>query len=312
MTQQALIPTDQQQQEIVKLVLDGLDSLESKRAYGKALSDFLTWYSEQGRPKLSKRVVQRYKAVLIESGLSPATVNLRLSAIRKLAREAADNDLLDPGDPVQNELTAAAIARVEGIATAGTRTGNWLDREQAERFINTPTTKTLKGLRDRAILAIAIGTGIRRSEIAALTFDHIQQREGRWVILDLVGKRQRVRTVPMPSWTKTAIDEWTEAAAIEGGRVLRSFRRGGRIAGDSMTPQAVYDVVRKYAKLCGLDLAAHDTRRTYAKLAEQGGADLRQIQLSLGHASIKTTERYLGTQQDLTDAPCDHLGIKLR
>jgi len=58
-----------------------------------------------------------------------------------------------------------------------------------------------------------------------------------------------------------------------------------------MTAQAVYDVVKKYAALCGFDLAAHDTRRTYAKLAEQGGADLRQISLSLGHASIKTTER---------------------
>jgi len=79
-----------------------------------------------------------------------------------------------------------------------------------------------------------------------------------------------------------------------------------------MTAQAVYDVVKKYAALCGFDLAAHDTRRTYAKLAEQGGADLRQISLSLGHASIKTTERYLGTEQNLVDAPCDRLGLRLK
>lgn len=310
---QALIPTDQQQQEeIVKLVLDGLSASESKRSYGKALTDFLTWYNEQGRPKLSKRVVQRYKSVLIESGLSSATVNLRLSAIRKLAKEAGDNDLLDPDDPVQNALTAAAIARVEGIKTAGSKMGNWLTKEQAETLINTPTTKTLKGLRDRAILAILIGTGIRRSEAARLTLDHIQQREGRWVILDLVGKRQRVRTVPMPSWAKAALDDWIEAAHIGGGRIFRSFRRGGRIAGDSMTAQAVYDVATEYGDLCGFDLSAHDLRRTYAKLAEQGGADLRQIQLSLGHASIKTTERYLGTEQDLVDAPCDRLGLRLK
>jgi len=195
MTQQALIPTDQQQQEIVALVLDGLNSHESKRAYGKALDDFLTWYAEVGRPGLNKRTVQRYKAVMTESGLSSATVNLRLSAIRKLAAEAADNDLLDPN-------VAAAIAKVKGIETAGVKTGNWLDKEQAETFINTPITKTLKGLRDRAILAVLVGTGIRRSEAARLTFDHLQQREGRWVILDLVGKRQRVRTVPVPSWAK--------------------------------------------------------------------------------------------------------------
>lgn len=304
MTQQALIPTEQQQQEIADLVLDGLDSEHSKRAYGKALLDFAVWYEQQGRPGLSKRVVQRYKAMLGESGLSSATVNLRLSAIRKLIMEAADNDLLDPN-------VAAAIGRIKGVKSAGVRLGNWLNKEQAQALINVPNPKTLKGARDRAILAVLIGTGIRRSEAARLTFAHIQQREGRWVILDLVGKRKRIRTVPMPSWAKAAIDHWAEKAGIGDGRVFRSFRRGDRISGHSMTAQAVYDVVKEHSETLGLDIAAHDTRRTYAKLAERGGADLRQIQLSLGHASIKTTERYLGTEQDLVDAPCDRLGLKL-
>ena len=58
-------------------------------------------------------------------------------------------------------------------------------------------------------------------------------------------------------------------------------------------------------------LAPHDLRTTFAKLAHKGRAALEQIQLSLGHASIQTTERYLGVQQDLTDAPCDHLGLRL-
>jgi len=305
MTQRVLIPTDQQQREITNLVLDGLDSEHSKRAYGKALSDFAIWYEEQGRPGLSKGTVQRYKAALTQSGLSPATVNLRLSAIRKLVTEAADNDLIDPN-------VAAAIGRVKSVKAAGVRLGNWLDKDQAQALINMPNPKTLKGARDRAILAVLIGTGIRRSEAARLTFEHIQQREGRWVILDLVGKRKRTRTVPMPSWAKAAVDWWAEKAGISQGRVFRSFRRGDRISGKSMTAQAIYDVVREYSEALGLDVAAHDTRRTYAKLAEKGGADLRQISLSLGHASIRTTERYLGTEQDLVDAPCDRLGLKLR
>lgn len=305
MTQQALIPTEQQQREITSLVLDGLDSEHSKRAYGKALSDFAIWYEEQGRPGLSKRTVQRYKAVLVESGLSAATVNLRLSAIRKLVVEAADNDLLDPN-------IAAAIGRVKSVKAAGVRLGNWLDKDQAQALINAPNPRTLKGARDRAILAVLIGTGIRRSEVARLTFEHLQQREGRWVILDLVGKRKRVRTVPMPSWAKAAVDWWAEKAGISSqGRVFRSFRRGDRLAGSSMTAQAIYDVVRKYSEALGLGTSAHDTRRTYSKLAEKGGADLRQIQLTLGHASIRTTELYLGTEQDLVDAPCDRLGLRL-
>ena len=59
------------------------------------------------------------------------------------------------------------------------------------------------------------------------------------------------------------------------------------------------------------DIAPHDLRRTFAKLAHKGRAALEQIQLSLGHASIQTTERYLGVRQDLADAPCDRLGLKL-
>ncbi len=61
----------------------------------------------------------------------------------------------------------------------------------------------------------------------------------------------------------------------------------------------------------GIDVAPHGCRRTFAKLALKGGARLKQIQLSLGHASIHTTERYLGVEQDLTDAPCDRLGLRL-
>jgi site-specific recombinase XerD len=78
-----------------------------------------------------------------------------------------------------------------------------------------------------------------------------------------------------------------------------------------MTPQAVRDVVVEYSQTMGLNVAAHDLRRTFAKLAHKGGAGLDQIQLSLGHASIQTTERYLGVTQNLTDAPCDRLGLSL-
>jgi len=160
---------------------------------------------------------------------------------------------------------------------------------------------------------LLVGCGLRRTEAAGLQTNHIQQRDGRWVLIDLVGKGNKTRTVPMPAWAKAAIDVWAEAAGISSGYVFRAMNRHQRIVGESMTPQAVRDVVVDYAGRRGFtSIAPHDLRRTFAKLAHKGGAGLDQIQLSLGHSSIQTTERYLGVEQDLTDAPCDHLGLKMR
>jgi len=299
-----LATTTQGTQAILRLVADSLGSEHSRRAYEKALTDFLEWHAGQGRPTLSKAVVQAYKASLQGRGLASSTVNLRLCAVRKLAAEAADNTLLD-------RALANGIRAVKGVSAAGVRAGNWLTREQAQALLNAPDTSTLKGLRDRAILGVLLGCGLRRSEATALTVEHVQQREGRWVVCDLVGKGNRTRTVPMPSWARASIDAWMGAAGISTGRLFRAIHKGGYVNGEAMSDQGIADVVRTYARECGLALAAHDLRRTFAKLAHKGGAGLDQIQLSLGHASIKTTERYLGVAQDLTDAPCDRLGLRL-
>jgi site-specific recombinase XerD len=286
---------------IKSLVVDGLTSPHSRRAYGQALADFLGWWDNEDRPPMSKAVVQRYKRKLQDDDLAPSTINQRLSAIRKLAQEAADNGLVDPH-------LAAGIAKVRGVRSGGRRSGNWLTREQAQELLNAPDTTKLKGLRDRAVLAILLGAGLRRSECASLTFEHVQQREGRWVLVDIRGKGNKTRSVPLPSWAKVAIDEWAGAAGITEGLLFRAIRKDDKLNGTSLSSQAIYDVVREY----GDDVAAHDLRRTWAKLAHKGGADLAQISLSLGHASVQTTQRYLGLEQDLTDAPCDHLGISLQ
>jgi integrase len=173
-------------------------------------------------------------------------------------------------------------------------------------------TSRLKGKRDRAQLAVLIGCGLRRSEVSDLAFEHIQQRDGRWAIVDLHGKGKRIRTAPMPSWTKAAIDGWSLAAGITQGRVFRPMNNRHQLTGDVLLPQNIMEAVAKYGKQIGVaQLAPHDLRRTFAKLAHRGRAALEQIQLSLGHASIVTTERYLGVRQDLQDAPCDHLGIRI-
>lgn len=289
----------------IRMVLDGLPSEHSRRAYERALYDFFYWHRGVGRPQLNKALVQRYATELRDDGMAPSSVNQRLSAIRKLALEAADNGVIDP-------QIASGIRAVKGARREGRRTGNWLTREQAQMWLNAPDQKTLKGVRDRALLALLIGCGLRRAEAASLSFDHVQQREGRWVLVDLIGKRDKIRTVPMPNWTKASIDAWSRVSGISAGLVFRAVNKGDRMIGDGITPQAIYNIIVRYAdELKNKGVAPHDLRRTFAKLAHKGGAAIDQIQLSLGHESIQTTEEYLGVEQDLTDAPCDHLGLRI-
>lgn len=284
---------------LVQTVKDAMDSPNSKRAYGQALSDFLAWAEVNEYKHFNRATVQRYKAQLVKNGLSAASINLAISAIRKLALESSYNGLISPS-------ISKGIIDVEGIKAHGTRAGNWMTKRDAQALLNAPDLTTLKGLRDRAILAVLLGAGLRRSEVAALSFKHLKQRDSRWVIVDLVGKGNRVRSVPIPAWTKAAIDLWVKAAKLNDGLVFRSITKGG-LLGSEVSAQGIYNVVKEYAP----ELAAHDLRRTFAKLAKSGGSEIDQIQLSLGHASISTTEKYLGLEQNLTDAPCDHVGLHL-
>jgi integrase len=270
--------------------------------YGKALDDFLVWYASEPRTGFNKAIVQAHRTHLEAKGYSASTINQRLSAIRKLACEAADNGLMP------SEL-ATGIGRVRGAKINGVRTGNWLTKAQAEQLLTVPDVSTLKGKRDRAILALLIGCGLRRSEVAGLQIADVQQRDGRWVIVDLIGKHGRVRTVPVPAWVKALLDHWIIAANVTDGSLFRSVNRGGSLTGASLTPQAVMNVVTDYASTVRLDIRPHDLRRTCAKLCRAAGGDLEQLQLLLGHASVQTTERYLGTRQNLFDAPNDRIAL---
>ena len=129
-----------------------------------------------------------------------------MATIKKLALEMADNGLLD-----QN--VAAAIGRAKGVTQRGSKAGNWLAPAEANALLHAPDGSTLKGLRDRAILAVLLSCGLRRAELLRLRCSDMQQRDGRWVFLDLVGKGNRIRTVPLPANVKVSIDRW-----IGGGR----------------------------------------------------------------------------------------------
>ena len=131
------------------------------------------------------------------------------------------------------------------------------------------------------------------------------------MIADLIGKGKHIRTVPVPAWAKRAVDEWMTGAGINGGTIFRRVSRLGKVWGDSITPKAIWHVVKAAAKRTGIkDLAPHDLRRTCARLCHLAGGELEQIQFLLGHASIETTERYLGCKQKLSQAVNDNLGLE--
>jgi integrase len=205
---------------------------------------------------------------------------------------------------------AGSLTDIPNIRQKGTRLGNWLTREQAKDLLTVPDRSTLKGKRDYVILALLVGCALRRNELAELDVETIQQREGRWVLADLEGKGRRIRTVAIPIWVKKAIDVWMTAAAIKDGRLLRSVSKSGKINRDTLNAWAVWSVVEHSSKQIGIEhFGAHDLRRTCAKLCRKNGGDLEQIKFLLGHSSIQTTERYLGSDQEIVVAVNDNLGL---
>jgi integrase len=188
-------------------VLNSLTSVSGQRTYDHAITEFVAWYCSEPRLAFKRTVVLRYRIHLEHRHYAPATINLRLAAVRRVAYEAADAGLLSP------EL-AAGIRRVKGVRRLGVRLGNWLSVEQGRRLLHTDGPLTLRGLRDHAMVALLIGCGLRRGEVLALALESVQQREERWVIADLVGKSGHVRTVPIPWWVKATLDAWTAAAGL--------------------------------------------------------------------------------------------------
>ena len=287
-------------------VLNSLSSQSSQRSYDHAIREFTEWYCSEPRLAFNKTVVTRYRIFLEQAHYASSTINLRLAAVRRLAYEAADAGLLSPD-------LAAGIRRVKGVKKLGARIGNWLTAEQGRRLLGVFDRQTLRGVRDYAMVAVLLGCGLRRAELAALTVQDLQQREEHWVFADLIGKGGHVRTVPIPSWIETGLRAWISEAQITAGPIFRAINKAGRIAPRGFSPKVIWGVVKQACSVCDLaGVAPHDLRRTCARLCHESGGELEQIQFLLGHVSVQTTERYLGCKQRLRNAINDSIGIEPR
>jgi integrase len=261
--------------------------------YEYAIDQFIAWYCSEPRLAFNRIVVVRYRLYLESRHLAANTINQQLAAVRRLANEAADAGLLSP------EL-AAGISRVRGVKQLGFRVGNWLSADECSAVLNHAHGTSLRAKRDYAMLAMLFGCGLRRSELVGLHVNDVQVRQGHWAIVDLIGKGGHIRTVPIPDWVKTALDDWTGAAGIKEGHIFRAVARTDKIWGDGISQNVVWYVVKECCEKVGLQhIAPHDLRRTCAKVCHTSGGEIEQIQFLLGHASVQTTERYLGCKQNL-------------
>jgi integrase len=285
---------------LVDSVLNDLPSPHSRSSYAKSIADLYAFATrEDGKIQpITPALLMEWRTTMAAT-LAPSTVNVRLNAVRTLIRTAARRELMPADEAMQ-------LLDVGGLPFRGTRVGNWLTLDQTRRLLNLPNRKGLRGARNYCIFALLAGCALRLNELAALELATIQQRDGRWVLANLAGKGGRVRTVAIPVWVKQGIDNWLRQSRIKEGRLIRQLT----LKPDGLSTKAIQDIVSKAAAKIGVkNFGPHDLRRTCARLCREKGGELEQIQEMLGHASLVTTQRYLGTVQNLKNAPNDNLGL---
>jgi integrase/recombinase XerC len=161
------------------------------------------------------------------------------------------------------------------------------------------------------VLGLMLGAGLRREELATLTFDALKEQPMKGgkmrAVLEVIGKGAKSRVIPISALLAGRLKEWQTITG--GGRVARSLGIGKRL-GDSMSPVAIFKLVSKYGRKIGLPgLAPHDCRRTFAQLGFEAGIAVTQVSKLLGHADIATTQRYLNLSLDLESTASDFVPL---
>jgi integrase len=267
-------------ERVLSAALSGL-SPNTCRVYTRHLVNFLA-----AVPILDREHVARYMSTIPDT----SNYNQALSAIKRLAAQSAANGWIP-------YPAAIGIDGLPAKRLRGTRSGTWLSLDQAKALLTSPDASTLAGKRDRAVLALLVGCGLRRDELSRLTCAQLVSQSGRTKIANLLGKGNRVRSILVPEWANFLVSSWKAAAHIDSGYLIRSFKTDGTLNG-SLSVSGIWNVVLEHSTAIGVRIAPHDLRRTYAKLARTSGAPIEVIQHSLGHSSVTTTERYMATGEE--------------
>jgi site-specific recombinase XerD len=292
---------------------------------------FADWLNKQGLP-LHSPDLAAYRDHLLNHGgrtgipLSPSTICKHLSTIRaqfrRLMRDNATRDLLFEiaGQQTDNPLERKAI--VDEIITQLENAINpdnspvkvikqqdipdaqhlRLTKKQAEALLVAPGVDMVQGLRDTAIIAIMVCTGIREGELSALEVKDLRQELGGELALHIrEGKGAKERLIPYGDldWCLVVVDKWLEVAGIISGPVFRGLYKGGKtLRPGRLSLRAIEYITTTYPIAKNGEMAIvrpHDLRRTYARRLYEAGTDPVAIQQNLGHKSLNTTLGYIGT-----------------
>lgn len=252
------------------------------------------------------------------SSLKSSRKQFLKSALR-LATMGLEQGLKATATPQNIRKTQAALYRLEAMRDAvvvhqakGKKAHTWLSQKQVSE-ITALCDDSLEGKRDWIVLGVLLGAGLRRDELASLTFDALKQQPMKGGkmrdVLEVTGKGAKNRVIPIKPLLGKRLREWKEITG--GGKVARSmYRKSKTVLGESLTAVAIFQIVNKYGKHIGMDtLAPHDCRRTFAHLAHEAGVPLPQISALLGHESVATTQRYLDLSIDLENTASDFIPL---
>lgn len=238
-----------------------------------------------------------------------------LKAAVKMWTQRVESTFKAQATPENVTAIQASIYRLESLneaieikAQKGQKAHSWLTQAEVKKLLAT-CDDTLKGQRDKLILGLLVGAGLRREELAGLKFEHVklQPVKGKMrTVLEITGKGAKTRIVPIKDSLANAIDQCSKAMSSNTGFVVRSMNNGA--IGDSITSAAVFNVVREAGAAIGKPgLAPHDLRRTYAQLGYEAGIVITQISKLLGHSNVATTQRYLNLDLDLETTISDFI-----
>jgi site-specific recombinase XerD len=295
------------------------------------LGAFAEWLKQRGRP-WHEPDLRAYRDDMLAQNYAPATIRAHLSTVRaRYRRLLRDNDLRDaleiairegleaqgnPYGPADVEaLVRRKLDRLENAidpAASPVTTKTSQDRpdaahlrmtqKQANALLAAPGLDDLRGLRDTAVIALLLCTGIREAELSALKVRDLRQHLGGELALHVrLGKGRKERMVPYGEldWVLVIVEAWLAAAGIHDGPIFRGFYRGNKaLRPGPLSVRAIQYLLARYPIAVNGKLAKvkpHDLRRTYARRLYEAGMAPVEIQQNLGHAGLKTTLGYIGT-----------------